>query len=213
MIVLPAGTRSLTLERSRFADQEAGLKEVFVDWSPVDVDTDAGRLITDAESRISRILLEVPRISGFEASNFYVAAGVLSTLKENTMLHGLRLCEWGIGFGVLTCLAAQFGYQACGIELEPVLVHAARRLAADHALDCDFFLGTYVPEGAWKGDAQAEELDKSLGFSPFDFDLVYAYPWPAEADLLDQLFCRYAPPGALLVSYQGGGRIKLQLKC
>lgn len=189
------------------------LKEVFIDWSPVDVDTDAGRFITDANTRISRFLLEAPRISGFAASNYHAAAGVLSALKENPLLQGLRLCEWGSGFGVVTCLAAQFGYQPCGIELEPMLVHAARNLAVDHALDCDFFLGSYLPEGAWKDEINPDNLHKPLGFSPFEFDLVYAYPWPAEAALLEQLFCRFARQGALYVSYQGGGRIRLQLKC
>ena len=82
----------------------------------------------------------------------------------------------------------------------------------DHSLDCDFFLGSYVPEGAWIDEIQPDKLDKPLGFSPFEFDLVYAYPWPAEAELLERLFCRFARPGALYVSYQGGGRIRLQTK-
>ena len=161
------------------------MKEVFIDWCPVDVDTDAGRLITGAETRISRFLLEAPRISGFAASNYYAAAGVLSALKQNAMLQGLRLCEWGSGFGVVTCLAAQFGYHACGIELEPMLVDAGIPRLTWHHLryNCgSYLLSENVP---------ITMVSKILGHAnPAITMTIYAHELQEDSDLVRQAMAK-----------------------
>ena len=53
-------------------------------------------------------------------------------------------------------------------------------------------------------------LDAELGFSPFDFDVIYAYPWPAETAIMFELFSRFARPGGVLVTFHGGADLRVQ---
>ncbi len=186
------------------------LLDVELPWQPDQGNGVAGKLITEALKRIDCFRVEQSRIPSFETSNFFAAAGILQSVMACDLVRGKRFCEWGSGFGVVTCLAAQYGFEACGIEIESVLVEVAKKLARDYDLNCEFYSGSYLPKGAFSGDINPSQLDKSLGFSPYDFDVIYAYPWPAELDLLDKLFCRFAVSGTLLISYHGGGRFRVQ---
>jgi len=122
-----------------------------------------------------------------------------------------RFCEWGSGDGVATSFAAMLGFEASGIERDPALVGVARELAGRFAPAARFVEGSYVPRG---GEAITEELPRSrwmatasddaydrLGLAASDFDVVFAYPWPDERSVVDDLFITYAKPGALLVTY------------
>ena len=86
----------------------------------------------------------------------------------------------------------------------------------------EFACGTFVPPGGedltdvpqefgWfsAGGACGHDL---LGVNPNDFDVIYAYPWPGEEEVIDGLFLRYAADGALLLTYNGFEDIRLRRK-
>ena len=155
----------------------------------------AASLIAAARRAIGAFAAEPAqqRIGSLVHSHFELAWHALQHLVDQRLAPGRCFCEWGSGFGVVTCLAAQLGFDARGIEIEGRLVAAAQRLAEEAALpvrfDCgDYWMPDYVPPAA---------------------DVVYAYPWPAEERHVFALFERCAPHGALLLSYHGGKQLRL----
>ncbi len=137
-------------------------------------------------------------------------------------MPGDQFCEWGSGLGVVCCLAAMTGFRAFGVEANGRLVRKARRLAADFDLPAEFVRGNYIPRvaaGRLLAGREFAWLSRSgrcghtaLGISPDEFDLVYAYPWPDEETLVEQLFDRHARPGALLLTYHGERGLWLRRK-
>jgi len=187
------------------------LQDVYLDWHPIDEDELATELILDAQERISSFRANSPRISGFETSNFHAAARVLQGVKEQNLAPGIRFCELGCGFGVVTCLASMLGYEAYGIEIEQSLLEGGISLASDYNLGCHFVLGSYRPVNHIN-QAMNSKTELTPDFSPFEFDLVYAYPWPAEIKFLEQQFSLRAKPDSLYVAYLGGSKFRLQRK-
>jgi predicted O-methyltransferase YrrM len=152
-------------------------------------------------------------IPGFVPSDFGAVWGVLVAIRRGWHAPGDLFLEWGSGLGVVAALAAKAGFQAHGIEIEPDLVREARRLAADHGLAVTFHEGSLVPEGsedlvplagefAWL-DTTHESAYEAMGLDIDDFDVIFAYPWPGEEEVVVDLFARHAASGALLVTYQG----------
>ena len=66
----------------------------------------------------------------------------MAALAANDILPGTLFCEWGSGFGVVTCLAAMLEFDASGIEIESDLVDAAEDLSADFGLAVEFMCGS-----------------------------------------------------------------------
>ncbi len=179
------------------------------------------RFLRVASRRVARLgdRLHIPALV---SSDFGVAYAALLHLRASGLAPGDRLAEWGSGPGVVTCLAALAGFDACGIEVRGGLVRAARRLAADFGLPAEFARGSFIPEagrGLLAGGGFAR-LDTggpcghgAMGASVGDFDVVYAYPWPDEERLVGLLFEGHARPGALLMTYGGECGITLRRKC
>jgi hypothetical protein len=188
------------------------LEEIDLEWSPVAAGSPEGTFIQDAQRRIEIFQSENERIPGFECSNFYAAAGVLQAVRDQRMAPGPRFCEWGSGFGVVACLAGMAGFDAWGIEAEANLVGSSRQLARDYQLGVQFHQGSYKTD--LSGEPEPEPpTEKDLPEpSFFNCDVVYIYPWPAETACITQRFEQLAPPGALLISYKGGGRFRIQRK-
>lgn len=132
---------------------------------------------------------------------------------------GRRFLEWGAASGVITVMAALMGFDACGIELDPSLVEAARALAARHGADARFVVGSFLPAGyRWRGpdgDSRTGTLGDgpsgyvALGRPLDEFDVVFGYPWDGEAPLMRDLVTRYGRPGALLMLYDPSGVVQL----
>jgi hypothetical protein len=104
------------------------------------------------------------------------------------------------------------GFDAWGVEAEPKLVGCARQLARDYQLTVQFHQGSYKtgPSIELESGTPAE---KNLAELPlFNCDVVYIYPWPAETACITGRFEQLARPGALLISYKGGGRFRIQKK-
>lgn len=119
--------------------------------------------------------------------------------------------EWGSGLGVATIMASRLGYDAYGIEHEQELVALSRDLAHDYGPKARFVTGNFIPaKYEWTGKHgdenfrtpfESEPGYEDLGMDLRDFDLVYAYPWPDEQELYQDILKQCGRSGALLLSY------------
>ena len=177
-------------------------------------------LIEEANRRIDSFVDDrgVHPLVGFVPSDFdevYSALYAISRIREGYFV------EWGSGFGVATLLAAELGFEAGGIEIQADLVNEAERLAEDFEIDAEFIVGSYVPpdaqdlidltEGPEWLEHGGQDGHGLLDIDPMDIDVVFAYPWPGEAEVIEALFERLTSPGAILFTWNGldGMRILL----
>ena len=184
--------------------------------------------LREAELRVSQFVRNSPDcVTGFVPSDFVTVYRSLRAITEANLAAGTSLCEWGSGFGVVASLAAMLEFQVYGIEIERVLVNASRRLADDFCLPVEFVHGSFVPSGA-EADVEechavssseyfwlatdADDTYDELGLGPQDFDVVFAYPWPAEECLIEGLFEKYAAEQALLLTYTAYDSVRLRRK-
>jgi hypothetical protein len=181
---------------------------------------DVRAFLSEARQRIDDFQKE-SRILAFVPSDFELVYAALAALADVTPVNGSLFCEWGSGFGVVACLAAMLDFDACGIEIEGELVAAARSLADDFGLPVEFVHGSFLPSGfdphatgeeyAWlttSNESPGEEMD----LAPEDFDVIFAYPWPDEEYVTENVFQRFARTGALLVTYHGSDDFRLRRK-
>jgi hypothetical protein len=179
------------------------------------------RFIVDAQSRIDSFIeshLTEP-IHSFVPSDFSLVYSTLCHVADEHLASGPLFCEWGSGAGVVTCLAAMVGFDACGIEFETDLVELSIRLARHYHLRAGFCRGNFVPRGGQKIAEQVSEFEWLAigGPDPYDqmdleiddFDMVFAYPWPGEERVIERLFDRFASDGALLMTYNGAEGVRL----
>lgn len=181
---------------------------------------DVRAFLREADRRIEAFQHET-RVPGFVPSNLEEAYRVLRGVAETRAKPGALFCEWGSGFGAVACLAAMLDFDAVGIEIEDELVDQAEKLARDFDVPVEFLRGSFLPHGsaihaevtdglAWLKEEEA--APEGLAFDTDDFDVIFAYPWPDEADVTKILFERYARPNALLVSFHGGDEFRLRRK-
>ena len=187
------------------------------------IPTAVAALIADAKARIEE-LEDKSRAAmpAFVPSDFEVAYRGLVAVHAANLATGRRFLEWGSGIGVVACLATQLGFDAIGIEIESPLIEIADELAAAHNLDTEFLCGSFVPHGtevtvgtaddfAWLSTTGPVAYD-DLDLEPNDFDLIFAYPWPGEEQIIFDLFAGHAATGALLLTYHGIEGVRLQRK-
>ncbi|MCA8943169.1 MAG: hypothetical protein KDB80_11470, partial [Planctomycetes bacterium] len=115
------------------------------------------------------------------------------------------------GAGVVTILADLLGFDAYGIELDPWLVDAAARLAASVGSGAEFVAGSFVPPGLRETvehqpadtllETEGVDAWAELGMRLGDFDVVYDYHWPDQADFHGELLARGVRPGATVLRY------------
>jgi hypothetical protein len=141
----------------------------------------------------------------------FVAADYPRVLEALVPLRGdgLRFLEWGSATGVITILADQLGFDACGIELDESLVEVARELAGRFGSGARFAAGSFLPTGyVWRtagGDARMGTIGTgasgylALGVPLDEFDVVYGYPWAGEEPMMHDLMRSYGARGARLV--------------
>jgi hypothetical protein len=199
------------------------LIDIELELQKAPIPPDIARLLDDARQRIDA-LEDKSRAAmpAFVPSDFELVHHALTTISASNLVTGRRFLEWGSGIGVITCLAVKAGFDAVGIEIERPLVDIADEIARVHGVDCQFACGSLIPPGAepeinWSSDVAwltTEGLDgyDELELDPEDFDLVFAYPWPGEEQVIFDLFRDYAATGALLLTYHGVDGLRLQRK-
>jgi hypothetical protein len=196
----------------------------------LDVQLHAGReapprevrtFLREATRRIERFQRD-HHIPAFVPCDFARTYDALRSLAESNLAPGNLFCEWGSGFGVVACLASMLEFDACGIEIEAELVDAARELADDFDLSVEFIRGSFIPPGS-KGclapdsdygwlNTTSDAAHEELGLAPDDFDVIFAYPWPDEERLTAALFEQYGREGAVLMTYEEVGGLRLRQK-
>jgi hypothetical protein len=150
---------------------------------------------------------------------------VFAVLEEVTtrQLPPTRVfCEWGSGFGTATCLAALLGYEAYGLEIDAELVRLSRAIARRLGIRVKILCTSLFPAGyvvytgvdgsalvtpaAVRDHHDTDEARGPLRYAGMenaiaDIGLFFAYPWPEERALMQQLFEAVAREGAILVVY------------
>jgi hypothetical protein len=148
----------------------------------------------------------------FVAADYPLVFQALQWFRTAQPLNGTRWLEWGCGFAAVACLADELGFNAHAVEAHPDLVVQARQTIAHWPATVELVAGNFLPDGA-------EELTDDLtlpslghGGQPVyeiweldldDFAFVYSYPWPGEAEFHEDVFDRYAAPGAVLLMFIG----------
>lgn len=183
------------------------------------VPSEASLIVRDAEARIERFMHRRRNdpLPAFVPSDFRLGYAALELIRDRHLAPDMTMCEWGSGFGVIACLATQLGYDACGIEIERDLNDESQALADEHELATQFVHGSFIPDGGdhladGSGEFAGLSTDlpsgyEELGLDVDDFGLIYAYPWPGEEHVIEQIFEAYAATGALLVTYRGMNHI------
>ena len=192
------------------------LVRVDVDPSPGPLPRPLAQFVRAANQRIdefNRARVKRP-LDAFMPSDFERAWRMVDAIARGKLARGRAFCEWGCGFAAVAGLAALAGFDACGIEIEPDLVDEARRLLADFELPVAIARGSFVPQDAGALADCANELGwlaeggpdghSVLRLDPDHFDLVFAYPWPGEEEVIFRLFDHFAAPDALLLTFHGG---------
>lgn len=163
-------------------------------------------LIADA-ARIAADLAaerDPDRIPGLVTSNGVIALDFLTAAEPYIARKDPTFCEWGSGIGIVTCLARRLGWNAIGVEIEPRLIATSRILAARHHVDVAYHRCSYKPDALFEPDSTPEDFDTGHGFGLFDFDVIYAYLWPAERDAVTAAIGRHARDGTIFLRYGGG---------
>ena len=199
---------------------------VDVELSPVPAPLpgDVSDLLRVADKRIEQFLEDQRDrvVPGFVPSDFVRVYEALRAIRRNKLAPGNLFCEWGSGLGIVALLAAKLGFCACGIELEAELVEGARGLANEFDAEVEFVCGTLIPSGgelhadrpmetAWLGLGGADAYEE-LELDACDFDVIFAYPWPGDEAVIEDLFEEYGAAGALLLTFHGMEDLKLRRK-
>lgn len=204
------------------------LVDIEVSISASDLPGDVLGLLREADSRVDEYVNDIAlSVNGFVPSDFATVYRILRAIVESKLAPGNSFCEWGSGFGVVAALAAMLEFDACGIETEKVLVDASRRLVEDFDLPVEFVHGSFIPPEdeafvaeTWAADndgfswvvTEADGAYADLGLDPDDFDVVFVYPWPSDEPLMAALFERRAAEGALLITQDQNGAMRIRRK-
>jgi hypothetical protein len=147
---------------------------------------------------------------GFHA---YVSADYDAVFRSLLQLRGKAssFLEWGSGLGLVTIMASRLGFEAYGIENEPELVGHSHTFAQRYAPAARFVCGNFFPsEFEWHANDGEIEVRTALhgaaaygqmGRELRDFDLVYAYPWPEEHQLYQNVMRKHGGFDSLLLTY------------
>ena len=166
------------------------------------------------------------RAPRFVPSEPELVFAALQEVTQRGLPTGHVFCEWGSGFGTATCLAALLGYEAYGLEIHEELADISRDMAQQLGISVEICCASFLPEGyeSYSG-VGGEDLVKPESFGYFDdeiegelrydgmgldiaeIDLFFAYPWPEEQELIQQLFDAVAVEGAILVAYHSAKEI------
>jgi SAM-dependent methyltransferase len=199
---------------------------------PIDLDWDLEREIPEEVSHVVGIADQMLQgywdqwhrrpIEQYVACDFRDVWRALAAVTQSSLADGNTFLEWGSGFGVVTGLAAQLGWDAVGIEAESFLVDQSKEFLRNIDQTAQVVCGNFLPLGAERlARNQANHASlfhhvpsayESLDLQCDDFALVFAYPWPGEHHFLQEVFRVYARDQALLLLFLGPYEIELYRK-
>ena len=205
------------------------IKQIDYEAESPEVPKSFASLIQDADDRWEKFWSQKlnKRYSRYVASEPAQVYAALKHVRDEGLALGERFIEWGSGFGVATCLAAQLGFEATGIELEDGLVAIAESLAEKHQTGAKFIATTYIPEGYISYDhVGGSDIvpDESFGHQAEpprydgmdigldEIDVFFVYPWPSEQEMMLKLFQSVASEDAILIAYYGDQEICIYRK-
>ena len=201
------------------------LERIDFDWDDsADIPLATQHILTDADQVLQAYWDQWTKkpIEQYVACDFRDVWRALAQLTDSKIANGNTFCEWGCGFGIVTGLASQLGWESVGIEAEPFLVDQANRFLDRNQLEGEILHGNFLPRGSerlagsrsnhaslFHQVANAyEQHDLELD----DYALVFAYPWPGEHCFLQEVFRHYAGDGALMLMFLGPYEIELYRK-
>jgi protein-L-isoaspartate O-methyltransferase len=123
----------------------------------------------------------------FVASSHAMVYRVLEALPRGSW------CEWGSGIGINTGIAALLGFNATGIELDPNLAEASRKLLDAFGLRATIHQGSYF------------EI-------PVTADYYYVYCWPSQMNAVEDHFLANSPASAKLLICHGAEDVRCKVK-
>jgi len=204
------------------------LEEIELPFQRRELPEEVAVFLQEADARIDDyVKRNAKTFNGFVASNYETIYHALRAISDRRLSSGHSFCEWGSGFGVVASLASMLEFNACGIEIGRDLVDGARQLAEDFELPVEFVHGSFIPrQGVSQAEqacaessseyfwlvTDADDAYDELGFDQDDFDLIFAYPWPGEELVIDELFDSHAAAGALLLTHDQFDSVRLQRK-
>jgi hypothetical protein len=200
------------------------LKGIELDYESIVTPTKIEAFLRDTDDLVEQHRVNT-KISfrGFVPSDYPAIYRCLKVVYDSHLLSGNRFCEWGSGVSVVASLAAMIGYESYGIEYDSNLCTVAEAICEDFDVPVEVVNGSFIPDGVEDlvNDAFAthngelalhtdpDRTYEELGYEINDFDLIFAYPWPNDAELTHDIFDRCAAPGALLLTYYDGESISL----
>lgn len=106
-------------------------------------------------------------------------------------------------------MAALLGYEAYGIEIEEDLVRQSRAIARRLRIPAEILCTSMFPKGyASSGDSPPLRYD-GMAIDIAEIGLFFAYPWPEERELIQELFDAVAGEGAILVAYHNDKDVRV----
>lgn len=194
---------------------ELELTELDLALSDTPIPLHIAKLIAEARETVETFHLQRRQkpVIGFHASDFELAFRLLEELA-NHLSHktDIRFVEWGSGIPCVSLMANLLGWQSFAIECDRELVEFGRFWLNHHSHCVETLWASFVPsllpetigrlptnEGVRRAPVNVE----ALPLTEIRGDVVYAYPWPGEAEFFEQLFLASSQTGDILVLYHG----------
>jgi hypothetical protein len=201
------------------------LEQIELDWDDAaEIPPETEKLLADADEALQAYWDQWHQrpIEQYVACDFRDVWRALSWLTDSGLPRGNTFCEWGCGFGIVTGLASQLGWEAVGIEAESFLVEQAHRFMARNRLAGEILHGNFLPRGSERlarGQSNHASLFHQVpcaydqhDLQLDDYAVVFAYPWPGEHHFQQEVFRHFAGDGALLLMFLGPYEIELYRK-
>jgi hypothetical protein len=192
------------------------LSRISIDPARPKIPADVLELLAAGHRRVDQFTRKQPaQVRGFVPSCYETVWHALNHVTKQDLAQGRLFCEWGSGVGIVAMMAAILGYESYGIEINLELVDAANDLADEFEIPVEFVHGSFVPgaaevlldqaftdaDGDISFDTYADRAYDDLGLDLFDFDLVFAFPWPNDVPFMKEIFSQCASDGALYLTY------------
>lgn len=206
--------------------RDMGLSPLLIDPWEGAVPDRARQIIDSAQECLESFHVRYHKqpVPGFYPSDFELVYRTFAAIDErrhhkSSQGIGLSFCEWGAGIPVVSALTTLFEWKPLAVECDRKLVEAARSWMQSERLEFELRHASFIPE-AYIDEVHQHESLQGIVAKPLDVpaldvedlqaDIVYAYPWPGEAEVMESLFRLVARPGDLLVTFHGSFDLRIQ---